>query len=235
VSVIDDHSDALTRRRATATRLVQLDEAAARIATAPPGYLLAHAGGDIARHVGLLSPLPAAGEVRVVATPGRAPGTWHLDVATRDRPGVLAAFTGVLAAQQIDVVQAVLATWDDGAALEAFVVRSAHAPDPHELQPALAASLRQPLGSDPVDDARLCFDDAASPLYTRCDVRAGDRPGLLHAIAVAIATAGADVHAARVTTVDQYAHDVFDLSDPAGRKLDVRLQQAIATHLRDGV
>jgi UTP:GlnB (protein PII) uridylyltransferase len=233
VTVVDDYRDALARRRAAVTRLIGGAEVE-RVAMAPPGYLLAHASGDIARHVGLLATLPGVGEVRVVATPGKGAGTWHLDMATRDRPGVLAAFTGVLAAHHIDVVQAVAATWYDGAALEAFVVRAATPPDPHALQPELAASLRQPLTSDPVDDARLCFDNDASALFTRCDLRAGDRPGLLHAIAVAFATAGADVHAARVATVAHEVHDVFDLSDRAGRKLDPVLQHAIAAHLRTG-
>lgn len=235
MTVIDDHQDALTRRRVAATRLVQPGPSADRIATAPPGYLLAHASSDVARHAALLASLPAPAEVRVVATPGRVTGAWHLDVATRDRRGLLAAFTGVLATSGIDVAQAVLATWDDGAALQAFVVRSTTPPDPPTLQPALEASLRAPLGSDPVEDVTLSFDDTASALYTRCDVRAPDRPGMLHAIAVAIATAGADVHAARVTTSDRAAHDIFDLSDRRGRKLDVSLQQTIGDHLRDGV
>lgn len=235
MTIIDDHQDALTQRRAAAIRLVRPGPPVDRIATAPPGYLLAHASSDVARHAGLLASLPAPAEVRVVATPGRVSGAWHLDVGTRDRPGLLAAFTGVLATSGIDVAQAVLATWDDGAALQAFVVRSAAAPDPHTLQPTLEASLREPLGSDPVEDAVLSFDDTASALYTRCDVRAPDRPGLLHAIAVAIATAGADVHAARVTTSGGAAHDIFDLSDRRGRKLDVGLQQAVGRRLRDGV
>jgi [protein-PII] uridylyltransferase len=188
---------------------------------------LAHDSSDVARHCALLSPPPAPGEARVVATPARASGEWHLDVASRDRPGLLAAFTGVLAGSGIEVVQAVLATWDDGGALQAFVVRAADPPDSHALQNAFKASLDRPLSSAAVTDAQVTFDDAASALYTRCDVRVADRPGLLHTVAVAIATAGADVHAARVTTIDGVARDRFDLSDRTGHKLDATLQEAI--------
>jgi [protein-PII] uridylyltransferase len=169
----------------------------------------------------------------VVATPGRKPGEWHLDVATRDRPGLLAAFTGVLSAAGIDVAQAVLATWEDDAALEAFVVRSAAAPDEGAVQRALVTSLRAPLVTQPVADASVTFDDPG--LYTRCDIRAPDRPGLLHALAVAIATAGADVHAARVTTADGMAHDVFDLSDRAGHKLGSDLQGVVRACLSGSI
>jgi [protein-PII] uridylyltransferase len=170
----------------------------------------------------------------VVLTPGRVCGTWNLDVASRDRPGLLAAFTGVLAGSGIEVVQAVLATWDDGGALEAFILRSAVHPDSHALQDAFEAMLELPLSSPAVVDAHVAFDDGASPLYTRCDVRAADQPGLLHAIAVAIATAGADVHAARVTTTEGMAHDRFDLSDRTGHKLDAYLQEAIRTGILFG-
>jgi [protein-PII] uridylyltransferase len=206
-----------------------------RITAAPAGYVLVHDSTDVVRHCSLLSPLPSPREARAVVTPGRATGEWHLDVASRDQVGLLAAFTGVLASTGIDVVQAVLATWDDGGALQAFVVRSTPAPDGHALERAFEASLRAPLTSDPVEGAEVVFDDEASELYTRCDVRAVDQPGLLHAVAVAMAAAGADVHAARVATVDGAAHDVFDLSDPSGAKLSPPAREAIRHLLRTGV
>jgi [protein-PII] uridylyltransferase len=230
------HRGPVERRRSSALRLVNAaDAVATRIAVAPPGYLLSQDSSDIARQCALVSPMPATSEARVVATPGRAAGEWHLDVASRDRAGLLAAFSGVLTRADIDVVQAVLATWDDGAALEAFVVRSARPPDPHALQRAFESSLRKRLASPAVADADVTFDDGASSLYTRCDVRAADRPGLLDAVAVAIADAGADVHAARVTTVDGFAHDRFDLSDRAGHKLGSTLRKSICASLRHGV
>jgi [protein-PII] uridylyltransferase len=231
-----EHRDQVERRRAAVTRLVGTDRAAAaRVATSPAGYLLAHDSGDVARHCTLLSDLPPPGEVRAVVTPGRGRGEWHLDVTSRDRPGLLAAFTGVLAGSGLDVVQAVLATWADGGALEAFVVKSTDPPDAVALQDAFEASLDKPLSSPPVAEAHVTFDDVVSALYTRCDVRAGDRPGLLHALAVAITSAGADVHAARVTTVEGVARDRFDLSDSAGHKLDATLKEAIRAGVRGGL
>lgn len=226
----------VARRSAAAVRLLADDPAsAARIADAPAGYILAHDSSDIARHCALLSTAMGAGEVRVVATPGRALGAWHLDVAARDRPGLLAAFTGVLAARRTNVVQAVLATWDDGGALEAFVVRSSSPPDVGELQAAFEASLDQQQSSPAIGDAEVLFDGELSAVYTACEIRAADRPGLLHAFAVAIAAAGADVHAAKVTTIGGVAIDRFDLSDADGHKLGPTLEAAICAHVRDGV
>jgi UTP:GlnB (protein PII) uridylyltransferase len=204
-----------------------------RIATAEPGYLLAHSSSDIVRHCELLEPLPAPGEVSVAATPGRGFGEWNLDIVSRDRPGLLAAFTGVLADAEVDVARAVLATWDDGGALQALVVRWGE-PGVGDLQRAFEASLSEPWASPAVPDAHVHFGHDASPLYTTCDVTTADRPGLLHALAVAIAAAGADIHAACVTTRDGTARDRFDLS-AEGRKLDPPRETAIRVGIRDGV
>ena len=215
--------------------LIGAGHAAERIAAAPPGYLLAHGPSDIARHGVLLSPRPAVGEARVVITPGPQSGEWRLDIAGRDRPGLLAAFSGVLAGVGIEVAQAVLATWEDGAALQAFLVRAPVAPDGRDLQRRFEASLDQPQSAPPVTDADIVFDAVPSPLYTPCQVRAADRPGLLHAIAVAIAAAGGDVHAARDRTEGGMVRDDFDLSDRRGHKLGPEARAAIGRAIIEGV
>jgi [protein-PII] uridylyltransferase len=207
---------------------------ASRIADAPVAYVLAHASSDLARHAELLDPLPTAGTVRVSATPTRVAGQWHLDVATRDQPGLLAAFSGVLEARDIDVTQAVLATWPDGAALQAFTVRAARLPELTELQRELTASLATALACHPVANASVAFDSETSALYTGCEIVAGDRPGLLHSIAVTIAAVGVDIHAASVTTRDGVAYDRFDLSDGRGQKLDRTHEQRIVAQLHTG-
>jgi UTP:GlnB (protein PII) uridylyltransferase len=179
-----------------------------RVATAPAGYARVHGRADLLRHAALLETLPSHGEVRTVTTPGRRAGTWNLDLGARDRHGLLASFTGVLAAHDIEVVQAVVATWDDGAALQAFVVRGDRAPAARAFERALD----QPLLPQPIDDATFVFDHASSPTFTLCEVTAPDRPGLLHAITVAFARAGADIHAASVATRDGVARNRFDLT-----------------------
>lgn len=228
------HRSQVERRKDAAARLCIDDTARERIESAPPAYVLVHGVTDIARHAGLLSPVPAAREVRVAVTPSSRAGEWRLDVAGRDRAGLLAAFTGALAAQEIDVIQAVLATWDDSAALQAFVVRSAVEPMARDLEARFAASLSSPLSSPAIEAAEIVFDGDVSPLYTACAVRAPDRPGLLHAVAVGISVAGGDVHAARVTTVDGMAHDRFDLSDRAGHKLSEEAKTSICAVIRSG-
>jgi [protein-PII] uridylyltransferase len=225
----------VVERRADACALLGTGSArTTRIADAPVAYVLAHPSTDLARHAELLDPLPTAGTVRVSATPTCDPGHWHVDVATRDQPGLLAAFSGVLEAGDIDVTQAVLATWPDGAALQAFTVRAARLPELTELQRELTASLATSFACHPVANASVTFDSETSALYTGCEVVAADRPGLLHSIAVTLAAVGVDIHAASVTTRDGVVYDRFDLSDARGDKLDRALEERIVEQLQAG-
>lgn len=208
-----------------------------RIAAAPLAYLLSEEPAAVVRHVQLLEPRPQHKVFRVGITQESA-AVWRVEIGARDQLGLLALVTGVLERAQLDVVDAVLATWGDGAALQAFRVRTGIvgvAPDKDSLIRALAEAQNQDLVAPPVSDASVVFDDAGSPWHTIAEVRATDRRGLLHALAVAFAAAGADVHAARITTNDHMALDRFDLTDRTGRKLGDETKAAVRMALANGV
>ena len=232
----------IEQRKHDAMSLISLqlqarDLVAERIAHAPRAYLLNEEPADIARQAGLIHPVLQKGRFRVSVMPDR-PGIWRVEIAGRDQIGLLALTTGVLERARLDVVDASLATWGDGAALQAFRVGTEAvglAPDADAISGLLLASLHEPLVAASVPDAIVSFDDAASPWHTLTEVRATDRRGLLHALAVAFAAAGADVHAARITTADEMALDRFDLTDRDGRKLDEDMKAAIRMALAHGV
>ena len=146
-------------------------------------------------------------------------------------------FRSVLAAHGLDVLEATVATWGDGAAIESFLVTrppldpprldpaaigAAAPPDAAALEASIVRAFEDPLVSPPNPDAEVAFDDAASPWYTLCEVRSPDRRGLLHMITVGLAAAGASVHSARLVTLDGQAVDRFELTDRDGRKLFIR-------------
>lgn len=232
---LDDAPARLVQRRRDAASALAADDPAvvSRVRTAPPAYLICHDAADVVRHCRLIDPCPAADEIRVSVTPARA--RWRVDVAARDQPGVLAAVTGVLAVHGLDVDQAVAATWDDGAALDAFVVSASRTPDLDALVRGMSDALGQPLTSEALRDAEVHFDDDASPWFTRCDVRVSDGPGVFHALAVAMTCANADVHGARATTTDGRVHDRFDLTNLSGHKLDRATQSEIRALVVSGV
>jgi Kef-type K+ transport system membrane component KefB len=238
------------QRRAETMRLVTDPTEQSRVEHAPRAYLLSQAAAAVARQVRLLDRPPGRNEARVALYESDDSDEWELDVASRDRPGLLAHVSGVLVDYGLDVHSAVIATWRDGAALESFRVRraplepprveqaeirGATPPDPRALEKAIAASFDAPLVAAPNPDAEIAFDDAGSPWYTLCEVRSPDRRGLLHTITAGMAAAGASVHSARLETVDTLALDRFELTDDNGRKLDAEGKDAVRTAIRAGV
>ncbi|MFM8302713.1 MAG: cation:proton antiporter, partial [Actinomycetota bacterium] len=226
------------QRRAAALRLTTTDAQAARVRQAPRAYLLAHAAETVARHAALLDPPPRRGRLGVTVTDA-GDGLGRIEITTTDRPGLLAAVTGVLAQRRVDVVDAAAVTWPDGAVVESFTVRAlgplaATVDGPPLLAAAVEAALREPPTGEAAPDLEIDFDADASPWHTLCEVRGPDRPGLLHAITVGFAAAGARVHSARVETVGGVAIDRFDLSDADGAKLDAAQRDAVRRAIWSG-
>jgi len=230
-------SNTLEQRRAAASRLVGQDrDALERLEVAPRSYILATAATDLARQVALCDPIPSQGDVRVAVTPSidRA-DVWWVDIVARDRPGLLARETGALTDLGLDIIGAVSAVWGDGCALASFLVRARLEPLVPALVTALTEGLGRPLDSEPAAGVTLEFDDDASPWHTICTVKARDQRGLLHALTTAFAAAGADVHAARVVTVDDTVADLFELTDTKGHKLTPATEERVRALLTAGV
>lgn len=221
------------RRKAEAIRLARPD-VAERIEHAPRPYLLATDAATVAAHAELVEPLPRPGTVRVRVAEDAQAWHWQVDVAAHDRPGLLAAVALALAEHGLDVLDAQVATWADGAAIESFRVTAEHPPATEHLETAVRAALDTTLSSGPVVGAEVAFDDEASPWYTLCRIEAPDAPGRLHSLAVAISAAGASVHAAQVFTSDRGLVDRFELTDRRGAKLGAKAQAHIVAGLREG-
>jgi Na+:H+ antiporter len=237
-----DARNLVERRRSEAVRVAGDDPAVTeRIALAPRTYLLAQDAADIARQAALLEPLPPRGRARVAASQLEATATrgreWRVEVASRDRPGLLATVSGVLTESGLSVQEAVVATWGDGGALDSFRVlpTTKTPPDADALTAAIVEAFKRPLDAPPTPGAQVVFDDDASPWYTLCDVRCVDCPGLLHAITVGFASAGVDVHSARVRTVEGEAVDRFEVTDRNGRKLGEPAKRAVIEAVTGGV
>ena len=78
-----------------------------------------------------------------------------VDVAARDRPGLLASVTGVLVEFGFDVREAIVATWPDGAALESFCVAAEEPIDADAVARGRRASFTAPLASAPLPEATV--------------------------------------------------------------------------------
>lgn len=211
----------LDARRAAAVRLTRSPDAARRARDTPRAHLLAQPPDVVARHATLLDPSPRRRSLRVYVTP-ITERTARIEVVARDRPSLLAAVTGALAARGVDIVDATAVTWPDGAVVESFTVHC----DPAtplvaaELEREIRAAQRGPLTSEPAPDLEIAFDGEASPWYTLCEVRGPDRPGLLHTVTVGFAATGVSIHSARAASIDGFVVDRFELTDTSSCKLD---------------
>ncbi|MGW6277460.1 [protein-PII] uridylyltransferase [Kribbella sp. NPDC055071] len=157
-------------------------------------------------------------------------GDLRINVAVPDQVGTFSTVAAVLAVERLAVRAAVL-TSVDGLGISQWTVAGSP-PDPIRLRDRLAVALR-----DPADLVRrLAARDSsaargrvasrvdllpeASETATVLQVRAHDRPGLLYDVTAAIASTGADVRSAHVSTLGAECVDVFYLTDRHGSPLE---------------
>ena len=212
--------------------LVQRAGVALSDGAAPPA---GPAGGAVTdRHRALMAQVERLGRSIVVADPPR------VTVVARDRPGLLAAVTGVLALRGLDVRSANVSGEGDFA-VETFAVDTARGRWPDwelvadEVDAALRGTLalaerlaeqarayaggRRPSSPTPAE-TRVTVDSGASATSTVVDVRAVDEVGLLHRVTTTLYELGLDVVAARVSTLGEEVVDAFYTRDkPTGGKV----------------
>jgi [protein-PII] uridylyltransferase len=161
-----------------------------------------------------------------------AADTPTVSVVARDRPGLLAAVTGVLALRGLDVRSADV-VGEDGFAVEIFVVEPSRGrwPDWQQVGDEIDAVLRgtlplaerlaeqdrlygrrRPATAHPAESS-VAVDNGASATSTVIEIRAPDRAGLLHDVTTALFGQGLDVTTARVSTLGEDVVDAFYVRD----------------------
>jgi [protein-PII] uridylyltransferase len=217
------------------------------LVTMPDGYLLTTPEDLIAGHGELRERFrarEAAGDVPAVATqllhfPER--GYSEFAVCVRDRPGLFAMVSGVLAANGMNILAARITTSEDGVALDAFRISHAESDalnderweriertlvrvlagevDIEELvrrsqRPSILQRRRRP-ASTVVE-----IDNDVSREYTVLDVYTGDRVGLLFTITNCLYHLWLQIHLAKINTMVDQVLDVFYVTDHEGRKIE---------------
>jgi [protein-PII] uridylyltransferase len=190
--------------------------------------------------------LMAAGQLAIVVT-GR-----RVTVVAPDRPGLLAAVTGVLALNGCNVRRATAGPGVAEMAVDVFDVEPAfdRLPDWDKVQRDLAAALegvlaldealarqedayarsRRPSSAHPAQH-HVHVDDKTSDLATIVEVRAPDRVGLLHHIAAAYSSLDLDVVSAIVDTLGHEVIDTFYVREDSGDKLSPGRTEAVSRAL----
>ncbi|MBT9254348.1 [protein-PII] uridylyltransferase [Phycicoccus sp. MAQZ13P-2] len=217
-----------------------------------PQPVPAAAGAEAPSGPGALDPDVAAavraGEPRVTVVSGG--GSHRLDIVDLDRVGLFADTAGLLAAEGHTVRTAILRTVD-GIAIDEWHVESPSGavPDPERIVRGLArlgrgdraplqtldrrrAHLPRPSresGIGSPGQARALVVPGASTEATVLEVRAQDRPGLLHELGAALAGAGMSVRSAHIATYAGQTLDTFYLTGADGLPLPpARVAQAVS-------
>ncbi|MBL8385641.1 MAG: [protein-PII] uridylyltransferase [Burkholderiales bacterium] len=159
-------------------------------------------------------------------------------VYVRDQPDLFARICGFFDRRNLTILDAKIHTTRNGYALDSFLVMDAGGEEaaPHGQPAEIERDLRQALAlraplADPVTGrvSRQARHFAIEPAVNiRPDekgqryilsVTAGDRPGLLYRIALALSRHGVNLQTAKITTLGERAEDVFlieggDLGNP---------------------
>jgi len=230
-----DATNLAAARMLAAQRLADSPASIERLRHASRSYLLAHDPVELARQAQLVEPLPRSGVVRVAVTPDPEPDHWKIDVACRDRPGLLAHLAEAFTEAHVDVTEATISTWPDGAVLDTFTIEALERPRARDLAMAMEAALRRSIVASPLHDVVLDFDNDSLPWHTLCVAQGPDQPGALQSMTAAFAAANVVVHTARVSSSHGAISDRFSLSDRVGRKLDTvtmdKIRNALAGQL----
>ncbi|MEO8927097.1 MAG: [protein-PII] uridylyltransferase [Caulobacteraceae bacterium] len=161
-------------------------------------------------------------------------------VAARDRPALFADLALAISAVGGDVVAARIFTSDAGEARDVFYVQTADgapfgADNPRALARLVAALEDAARGQAPVHEPRrppafaraspftipatVVIDNEASKEATVIEASGRDRPGLLEALARALAQADLSIHSAHIDSHGERAVDAFYVVEADGGKL----------------
>ncbi|MBN1193349.1 MAG: hypothetical protein JXA36_06640, partial [Coriobacteriia bacterium] len=225
------------------TRRLALSAGASRtvidfIETAPLRYLSRAVPEEVLRNARLVQTLSGPGSFgRIVfgVRPASIEDTWHVDIATRDRPGLFATIGGAIALAGLSTLAAEAFT-ARGIALDTFTVTSATRAPVDTANWSLLERLLDAAASGRLDIAtrlaersrhysrasrnympplRIDFDPPGE-YSTTVRVQTADRVGLLHDLARAFESEGMDIRRANVSTLEGTALDVFEITDAQG-------------------
>ena len=233
--LVDSESNTLVESRLQAALALTTDESIrARITHAPASYALTHTPKQLLDHALLVEPMPRSGDARIVVLPTTSNDQWLVNIACRDRSALLARLSGSLSSLNLNVINAEIATWADGAVLDIFTVQSSVEPRIGAISDAVQRSLqtRNVKTSGGPYKLTVRLDHSAHPWHSIMRVDGDDNTGLLRDITATLAKLKVVIHHARIVTEQGQVHNMFEVSDAHGRKLSEQASNRIIRALR---
>jgi UTP:GlnB (protein PII) uridylyltransferase len=178
--------------------------------------------------------MPRSGDARIVVLPTQNTDQWLVNIACRDSSALLARLSGALSSIDLNVINAEIATWADGAVLDIFTVRSVVEPRLGAVSDAVHRSLQTRNVKTSGGPYKLVvqLDHSAHPWHSIMRVEGEDHTGLLRDITATLAKLKVIIHHAQIGTEHGQVRNVFEVSDAHGRKLSEQASNKIIRALR---
>lgn len=201
------------------------------LAELPASYVTQMPAEVIGDHIALIA--EAKGNTAV--THSNRDGVDQITLVAADRPGILSAVSGALAMHGVSILRGAIHTKSTGQAIDVLTVtRTELAEAPWDTICSQVA--RTVDGDVAVEESWLTrdvvrprgarvptsvyVDNDSSSQFTKVEVNASDRVGVLFAIARAIASLGLDIHLAQVDTYGTTTVDTFYLRHADGTRVE---------------
>ncbi len=241
--------ESVWRRRTAVTRILSEDKWARALnhhfSNIDARYALGHTPEQIAQHIQLMPRLEAETTV-VEKTIDTYRGFGEVTVITRTHTGLFAEIAGTLSARGFNILEAHIATRQDGIAIDTFKVSIAgdggisdeerwksFERDLREVfarrtsvEQLIARRLPYVRRSSNAKPPVVTIDNESSPTHTVIEVMAPDEPGLLYRLAHSFRDCGLGITSAIVTTESGLGVDVFYVTHEGGGKITDRMKMA---------
>ncbi|HVY91699.1 MAG TPA: hypothetical protein VHA14_03080, partial [Bryobacteraceae bacterium] len=191
----------------------------------PPRYLRIHSAEEMQEHLRLDA---EAKEKGVAASLVRSE-VWNLSVVANDKPGLFALIAAAISSYGLNILRAEAFSNARGRVIDTFAFADEHRTldlNPDEVQQVIRTVIKAVRGEITMEhllerrprvkpdarvlaEARVTYNNGASPTSTLVELLTQDRPGLLCDIASVISKSGANIEVVLVDTEARKAIDVF--------------------------
>ena len=217
----------------------------------PPRYLRIHSAEEMRQHL----QLDAEAKGQGVAVSLARSEVWNLNVVASDKPGLFAMIAAAISSFGLNILRAEAFSNTRGRAIDTFAFADEQRTldlNPDEVQHLLRTVIRAVRGeltmtqllerrprvkpdARVLAEARVTYNNEASPSSTLIELLTQDRPGLLCDIASVISNSGANIEVVLVDTEAKKAIDVFYVSRGGAKLADPEAEELVGALTRVAV
>lgn len=168
-------------------------------------------------------------------------GYWEVCFVAKDRPGLFSDIAGIMALNNINILNANIYTWQDGTAVDIFyVTKPLDEINPEETWSRINRDFAMKIGGrlsltgrllekaapvagiihKPAKPTEVNIDNASSDFFTLVEVFSTDRIGLLYIITRTLFDLHLDIRIAKIGNKGDQSADIFYVIDFDGQKIE---------------